>query len=75
MKPDEFDRVFAPNRASRPRIIWTAAGIGRVIGASADFVRGTLAHLPGSPVRKVGTRWMAYEADLLEFMRGGGRGD
>jgi hypothetical protein len=62
-----FDRATA--HAPRARMIWTAEGIAAKIGCSADYVRSTLAHLEGSPVRKIGSRYVAYEPDLIAFFR------
>lgn len=50
-------------------IIWTAKAIGQKIGCGPDFVRDTLAKLPGSPVRSMGGRLYAVEDDLLRFFR------
>jgi hypothetical protein len=50
-----------------PRIIWTAAGIGREIGRSAAFVRDNLAKQPASPVHKMGTQYWAYADELIAF--------
>ena len=67
---DRFDKIVAPQRPQPgPRVIWTASAIGARINVSADFVADTLAHLPGSPVKKIGTRYCAIEADLLDFFR------
>ncbi len=51
----------------RPKILWGADSIARKIGTSADFVRDRLAFEPGSPVRKIGGRYCAIEADLLAY--------
>ena len=61
-----------PTRATaiEPKIIWTADAIGRRVGASADFVREVLAKEQGTPVKKIGTRYCAVEADLIAFFRG-----
>lgn len=74
--PERFDRHVMSRGVTLqsvtrdvPVIIWTAGAIARRIGTSADFVRDTLAHEPGSPVRKVGGRLCAVEADLIEFFR------
>lgn len=50
-----------------PRIIWTAAGIGREIGCSPCFVRDTLANMPGSPVNRLGRRYWAFGDELVAF--------
>ncbi len=52
------------------RIIWTLGGIAKRIGVGPDFVRDTLAKQPGTPVKEMGGRYYAFEADLLEFLRG-----
>ena len=64
-----FDEALA----SRPgeRVIWTASGIGRRIGRSPDYVRKTLAYLPGSPVKRINKSYVAIESDLLAFIRRG----
>jgi len=64
LTPDAFDRSL-----SKSGIIWTASAIGQRVGVSADFVRNTLAKLPGSPVKQIGTRYCAVEADLIAFFR------
>lgn len=51
------------------RIIWTAGAIAQRVGRSADFVRDTLAKLPGTPVRQMRGRYYAFEAELLQFLR------
>ena len=48
-------------------IIWTAKGIGREIGCSADFVRDTLQRMPGSPVHRLGKRYWAHRDELKSF--------
>lgn len=65
--PEAFDAMTAPRKPAR--IIWTAPAIGRRIGTSADFVRDRLAALPGSPVKQIGGRYCAIEADLIAFFR------
>lgn len=54
--PERFDRI-----------IWTADGIGARINTSADFVRDTLAKMPGTPVKQINGRYCAVESKLLEF--------
>jgi hypothetical protein len=51
------------------KIIWTAAAIGARVGASADFVRDTLANMPNSPVKRLDRRFYALEDDLIDFFR------
>jgi hypothetical protein len=62
---ERFDQIAS----APPRIIWTASAIARRVGCSSDFVRNTLANQPGSPVKKIGTRYCAIEADLISFFR------
>lgn len=69
LTPDRLDEILTPPR--RDRIIWTAEAIGKRIGVSADFVRKTLVHQEGSPVKRIGTRYCAVEADLIAFFRSG----
>lgn len=66
---DLFDRIAEPRPAGRQRIVWTAEAIGARIGTSADFVRETLVHIDGSPVKKIGNRYCAHEDDLIAFFR------
>lgn len=54
--PERFDKI-----------IWTAAAIGQRIGTGPDFVRDVLVNEPGTPVRKIGSRYCAVERELLEF--------
>lgn len=68
LDPDSFDQAVA-GKSQGPRIIWTAGAIARRIGTSSDFVRDTLAKEPGTPVRQVGGRYCAVEADLIAFFR------
>lgn len=65
LTPERFDAMSRPG----PRILWTAPAIAQRIGTSPDFVRDKLANLPGSPVRQIGGRYCAIEADLLAFFR------
>lgn len=49
------------------KIIWTADAIAARIGVSVDFVRDTLAHAEGTPVKRIGRRYAAIERELIEF--------
>lgn len=49
--------------------IWGAKAIGKSINRSADYVRDTLASMPGSPVRRMGREYYAIASELREFMR------
>ncbi|WP_293720913.1 hypothetical protein [Stappia sp.] len=69
LTPNTFDRIATPARPTPARVLWTADGIARRIGTSPDYVRDTLAKIPGSPVKKIGRRYCAIEADLIEFFR------
>lgn len=51
----------------RPKILWGAENIARRIGTSGDFVRDKLAAEPDSPVRKIGGRYCALEAELYAY--------
>lgn len=64
--PDRLDNLFVPPK--RERIIWTAGAIADRIGTSPDFVR-KLAREGGSPIKRVGGRYCAHEADLLAYFR------
>jgi len=69
--PERFDSMterLAPDRREKP--IWTLEAIGQRIGTGADFVR-TIAKQPGSPIREIGGRYYAFEADLIAFLRSG----
>lgn len=50
------------------RIIWTLGGIGQRISRGPDFVR-TLADREGSPIRKEGRQFYAFEDELVAFMK------
>lgn len=65
--PEDIDAIL--HRYRRDKIIWTASGIARRIGTSADFVRDKLAKEPGTPVKVIGGRYCAIEADLIAFFR------
>lgn len=73
LDPHTFDDIVARNAGNvspvTPRIIWTASAIGRRVGVSADFVRKTLVHEEGSPVKQIGNRYCAVEDDLIAFFR------
>lgn len=64
---------MTPPLPIRPKVIWGAEAIAHKIGTSADFVRDRLAREEGTPVRKVGGRYCAIEAELFAFL-GLGRG-
>jgi len=51
----------------KPKIIWGADAIGRVIGRSPDFIRRTLSARPDSPVHRFGRRYWAYEDELTAY--------
>ena len=70
LTPQRFDALTEARGKPEPRIIWTADGIARRIGTSADFVRDRLVHMPGSPVKQIGGRYCAVEEDLIAFFRG-----
>lgn len=76
MKPPlaaaRFDKLTdgQPRPSGDPsKIIWTLPAIGRRIGVGADFVRDTLAKQKDSPVKEIGGRYYAFEADLIAFLR------
>ena len=48
--------------------IWGCKAIGRSINRSPDFVRGTLAKLPGTPVRRLGREYYVIASELRDFM-------
>lgn len=52
---------------ARPKILWGAETIARRIGTSGDFVRERLVKEDGSPVRKIGGRYCAIEAELIAY--------
>lgn len=68
LTPNHFDHFAAP-RNRKDRIIWTLSAIGARIGVGPDFVRDTLAKMPGSPVKEIGGRYYAFEDDLISFLR------
>lgn len=55
------------NLPGRVKMLWGAETIARKIGTSADFVRDRLVHEDGSPVKKIGGRYCAIEAELIAF--------
>lgn len=65
ISPRKFDAATSRN----DRIIWTAGSIARRLDCGEDFVRRTLAHLPGTPIRKKGQCIYVFENDLITFMR------
>ena len=74
LTPAALDAMLSGKRDVRhtqnpSRIIWTLPAIGQRIGVGADFVRDTIAKLPGSPVREIGGRYYAFEEDLIAFLR------
>lgn len=70
LTPQSFDSLTHGN-AREDRILWTAKAIGRRLGCGPDYVRHTLAGLPGTPIRKQGRRFFAFEDELIAFMRDG----
>lgn len=54
---------------SSAKVIWTAGGIARRLGCSADFVTSVLMKAPGCPIQRVGGRIYAVEPDLIAWMR------
>jgi hypothetical protein len=48
-------------------IIWGADGIARAINRSPDYVRRTLAKMPGSPVHRAGRSYWSNADDLRSF--------
>jgi hypothetical protein len=68
LTPQAFDRIAKPKAPGNPLgLVWTASAIGRCIGASPDFVRETLANEPGSPVKKIGRKYVAQIDDLIDY--------
>lgn len=64
LTPATFDAMTG----DRGRIIWTLGGIGQRIKRGPDFVR-TLAEREGSPIRKEGRQYYAFEDELMAWMR------
>ncbi len=62
LTPKNFDAAF-----DEAPLIWGAKAIGQRINRSPEFVRRTLAKQPNSPVRNVGGKIYAVEAELLKF--------
>ena len=59
--PERFDNV-----------IWGAKAIAARISRSPDYVRNTLAKLPGTPVHQPdGRSYCAVERELVEFFQSG----
>lgn len=58
---------MSPVLPLRPKFLWGAETIARKIGTSGDFVRDTLVKMDGSPVRKIGGRYCAIEAELIAY--------
>lgn len=70
LTPERLDGIPQPSRRG-DRIIWTLGAIGKRIGVGPDFVRDTLSKQPGSPVRKIGARYYAFEDELMAALRRG----
>jgi hypothetical protein len=66
---DKFDAIMSPRPASGDRLLWTARTIAKRLGTSADFVADVLAKEPNSPVKIVGGRYVAVEAELIDWFR------
>lgn len=58
----------APSLSGAPRFIWGADAIGHAIGRSEDYVRKTLARMPGSPISKINGRYVTTEDKLFTFL-------
>ncbi|WP_404404909.1 hypothetical protein [Pelagibacterium halotolerans] len=73
LSPQRFDAMASQGatRYGRDKIIWTAGGIAARLGCGEDYVRRTLAALPGTPIKKKGRRLYAFEDDLIAWMRDG----
>lgn len=74
LTPAALDALLTGKRDVRhthnpSRIIWTLPAIGQRIGVGADFVRDTIAKLPGSPIKEIGGRYYVFEEDLILFLR------
>jgi hypothetical protein len=70
LTPQRFDALTRMHvREDAPKIIWTASGIARRLGCGEDYVRRTLAGLPGSPIRRKGRRLYAFDDELILWMR------
>jgi hypothetical protein len=67
---ESFDALVRPSLVkSDERIIWGAGAIAKKLRVSADFVRDRLARIEGSPIKKIGGRYCAIEADLIAWFR------
>ena len=59
LTPERFDKI-----------VWGAKAIAARINRSPDYVRNTLAKLPGTPVHQPdGRSYCAVERDLVEFFQ------
>lgn len=68
LSPNKFDDALAPSAEKIADAIWGCKAIGRAINRSPDFVRDTLAKVPGSPVRRLGREYYVIASELREFM-------
>lgn len=72
LTPTTFDALVArgaPHAYVREsRIIWTASAIAKRIGRSEDYVRKTMAHEPGTPIKKRGRRLYVFEQELMAYL-------
>ena len=62
-----FDALVRDGRKPAPKIIWTLKAIGQRIGRGEDFAR-SLVDEPGSPVRRQGRQYFAFEDELIAFL-------
>ena len=70
MKPltaREFDRIAAP--ATQPKVLWGLKAIADAANTTTEFVADVLAKEEGTPIRKIGRRYVVVEQDLLDFLR------
>lgn len=65
-EPKREELIASAEAEKKPR-----PAIGGRIGVGADFVRDPIAKQEGTPSKRSGERYYAFEDDLISFLRGG----
>lgn len=63
-----FDDLTATAEHS-PRVLWGLKSIAVALNVTIEFVADVLAKEEGTPIRKIGRRYVVIEQDLLDFIR------
>ncbi|MCC5968387.1 MAG: DNA-binding protein [Pararhodobacter sp.] len=67
LDPSRFDAMVKTRNGSTP-VLWGLDAIGAFIGVSPATARRWARE--GWPIRKLGGKWCAFKADLIDRMRG-----